>query len=257
MRSTLFLAITVMALCSPPHTQAQQTIATATATAPYDAVTIKPNSTGSGSSGISINDATFKATNVSLKSLLDVAYDIKPDLISGVPPALESLHFDINAKVVDADLHALSNISDTARRAMLLAVLVDRFGLKAHIEIRSLPLFELTVLPTGPRFAKTDNAPEGHNVSVRNRSLEAHGMSIASFAGTLSGQLHKTVIDKTGLAGEYDVKLKWSAEDADPQTATDPDLYTALQEQLGLKLRPAKGPVPTLVVDHIELPSAN
>ena len=223
----------------------------------YDAVTIKPNTTGSGSSGISINDTTYQATNVSLKTLLDTAYDIKPDLISGIPPGLESLHFDVNAKVVDPDLKALASIPDAQRRAMILAVLNDRFHLAAHIEVRTLPLFELTVLPAGPKFARTKSASGDYGTNIHNRSLEAHGITMASLAGTLTGQLHKTVVDKTALPGEYDVTLKWSPDDADPQTVQDPDLYTALQEQLGLKLRPAKGPVPTLVVDHIELPTPN
>ena len=222
-------------------------------------MTIKPNTTGSGSSGISINDATYRATNVSLKTLLETAYDIKPELISGVPPALESLHFDVDAKVVDPDLKALASIPDAQRRAMILTVLNDRLHLVAHVETRTLPLFELTVLPSGPKFPKSPVTATGvdHGTSIRNHSLEAHGITMASFASTLTGQLHKTVIDKTALAGEYDVTLKWSPDDADPQTATDPDLYTSLQEQLGLKLRPGKGPVPTLVVDHIELPTPN
>jgi len=100
----------------------------------------------------------------------------------------------------------------------------------------------------------------GHNhgasVSMRNRELTAHDLPMAALAKTLSDQVHRTVIDKTGLAGNYDLTLKWSLED-NPSAETDaaPSIFTALQEQLGLKLHPAKGPVETLVVDHAEIPS--
>ncbi len=93
--------------------------------------------------------------------------------------------------------------------------------------------------------------------------LTLTSLPLSALTGALAGELHRTVIDKTGLAGDYDLKLKWTPDD-DAHDVSDngavnpsPDLFTALQEQLGLKLVPAKGPVTTLVVDHAEKPSAN
>ena len=226
----------------------------------YDAVTIKPNKTGNGSHGLDGNDTTLAITNYSLKALLDAAYDIKPDLISGIPPELASLSFDLNAKVLDPDMKLLESLKDDQRRAMILRILTDRFALRAHIEKRVLPLFEMTLLPGGPKFTKSPLKPDGtadHQFNTRNRSLDDHGVTMPQLAGELINMVHKTVVDRTGLAGEFDLTLKWSADDADPTTATEPNIYTALEEQLGLKLRAGKGPAPTLVVDHVELPSAN
>jgi uncharacterized protein (TIGR03435 family) len=81
---------------------------------------------------------------------------------------------------------------------------------------------------------------------------------MGAFAGTLTDQVKRTVIDKTGLAGDYDFSLKWSPEDgSEAESDTAPSIFTALPEQLGLKLQPAKDPVETLVVDHVEMPSGN
>ena len=93
---------------------------------------------------------------------------------------------------------------------------------------------------------------------MHNRELTAHDIPMASLASTLEGQVHRTVIDKTGLTGSYDFTLKWSPDDGSTaQTDAAPYIFTALQEQLGLKLQPAKGPVETLIVDHAEMPSEN
>ena len=74
----------------------------------------------------------------------------------------------------------------------------------------------------------------------------------------LTDVLHRTVIDKTGLTGNYDLALKWSPDDSpSEETDSDPSIFTAVQEQLGLKLQPAKGPVDTLVIDHVEMPTPN
>jgi uncharacterized protein (TIGR03435 family) len=87
--------------------------------------------------------------------------------------------------------------------------------------------------------------------------LAAGGLSMATFAKILTGQVNRTVIDKTGLAGGYELALKWAKDDNPDETSEVPSIFTALQEQLGLKLQPAKGPVETLVVDHVEMPSEN
>ena len=87
--------------------------------------------------------------------------------------------------------------------------------------------------------------------------LTVDNSSMKLFASSLASLVHRTVIDKTGLAGNYDLSMKYSPDDISTQQADSPSLFTALQEQLGLKLQPAKGPVETLVVDSVEMPSEN
>jgi uncharacterized protein (TIGR03435 family) len=142
---------------------------------------------------------------------------------------------------------------------MLMPILVERFHLKAHTELKTLPVYELILLRGGPRFARSpDQALQNEGISVYPTALKARNMPMPVFAKTLAHQVHRTVIDKTGLIGLYDIDLKWSRDDPpDPDPNAPPSFFTAVQEELGLKLQPAKGPVVTLVVDHIEMPSGN
>lgn len=225
----------------------------------YDVGSIKLNKSGSSSVDIDTNVSTFSATNVSLKNLLESAYDIKPDLISGITGPVATARFDIEAKVVEPDITAIRKLSPRQYGAMLMPLLTERFHLQAHTETRILPIFELVVLPGSPKF-KPSSDPSGHGAgtSIHNRALTATDVSMTSLADTLAGQVHRTVIDKTGLTGNFDFTLKWAPEDTrDTQADSGPSIFTALQEQLGLKLQPAKGPVETLVVDHAEMPSEN
>ena len=155
--------------------------------------------------------------------------------------------------------------------AMLRPMLVDRFKVKLHTEIKTLPVFDLIVTKDGPKFKPSpppptdpDN-PQKHpsGTWISNQYLTATSITMSDFAETLAGQLNRTVIDKTGLTGVYDLKLKWTPDRLLNQTADDgttdrpPSLLTALPEQLGLKLESAKGPVKTLVIDQAEKPSPN
>jgi uncharacterized protein (TIGR03435 family) len=226
-------------------------------------MTIKLNKSLSGSMGIDSGNGLFSAGNVSLVNLLAGIYDVDPSLISGLTGPLESARFDIKAKIVDPDRNALEKITQEQRRKMLLPLLTERFQLKTHIETKTLPVFELVVLPDGPKFKPSANQAKGNAAtSVRGTdtgsTLTAHDIPMASFAKSLGDPARRTVIDKTHLTGNYDLTLQWSSDDnPDPAAQALPGIFTALQEQLGLKLQPAKGPVETLVVDHAEMPSNN
>ena len=97
------------------------------------------------------------------------------------------------------------------------------------------------------------------SMRVSNTELSAHDVPLDNLAYSLSGRLSRTVVDKTGLKGNYDLLLTWSPDDGSTASSDSsaPSLFTALQEQLGLRLQPAKGPVETLVVDHVEMPTEN
>lgn len=235
----------------------------------FDVVSIKPNKSGSGNVNTNTSSDSFSATNVSVKMLLEDAYGVKQDLIYGLQGWANSDRFDIKAKIVEPDFVVLRKLTPAQRRTMLQALLVDRFQSKTHIETKTLPVYELVLAKDGPKFRASaaegspeDKSPNGvgrGGMMVQNTELTGHAIPLASLADMLTNQLHRTVLDKTGLTGQYDLLLKWTADDGTDASSdsSTPSIFTALQEQLGLKLQSSKGPVDTLVVDHVEMPSEN
>ena len=270
------ISLFAIALLVIPTAAQQPTAATPQPTLPiYDVVSIHPHNALDNNMSINSRPGNFAATNATLKQLISSAYGIREDLISGLPGWADSAHFDVTAKVSDFDPSTFKNLTREQHEAMLQPVLTDRFHVKTHTEIKTLGVFNLVLLKDGPKFQKsppppadpdhpTPNGQLGRGgVMINNNDLTANAVPLSMFSEVLSGQLNHTVIDKTGLTGDYDLKLKWTP-DEDSNKAADngtgdrsPDLLTALQEQLGLKLVPAKGPVTTLVVDHAEQPSPN
>jgi len=232
----------------------------------YDAAVIKVNKSLARGTDVDRDDTTFRATNVPLTHLLVNAFGIRPGLISGLPAWANSLRWDVNAKVTDPDMKVMQNLSRQQQQQMLAALLAERFHLKTHIEFKTLPVYELVVAKNGPKLKVSAVAPDSTapgDMDVHNTDLRATGVKLSDFAMNLSAPLDRTVIDKTGLTGRYDFRLQWTpdnvANNAADNGAADapPTLFTAIQEQLGLKLQPAKGPVPTLVIDHVEQPTEN
>ena len=232
----------------------------------YDVVSITPNKSDSGNMMFNNQDATFTATNFRLKNLLSSAFDIREDLISGLPGWAESARYDLNAKIVDPDLPTLKKLTDQQHSAMLAQILADRFQLKSHTELKQLPVYNLVVTQHGPKFKPSALQDEHHGgYSVNNHDFTGTVLPLSSFAGFLANDLHRTVIDQTGLTARYDLHLTWAPDTPDRPAGQDngqpadagPSLFSALVDQLGLKLVPAKGPVPTLVIDHIDPPTPN
>jgi uncharacterized protein (TIGR03435 family) len=232
----------------------------------FDISSVKWNKSGSHSTRVSSNDERYLATNVTLKNLLQSAYNIRPELISGLPPWAEDAHFDIEAKVLDPS--TVAHIDSAQRAAMVRQVLEDRVQLKAHIEPKTLPVFDLVIAKTGSKLTPSPPdlpSPNGRGTGVngRNNELDAHDLPMSGLADALTHQLDRPVIDKTGLTGKFDITLKFAREDishaSHGDTSADdlPSIFTAVEEQLGLKLEPGKGPVDTLVVDQLNQPSEN
>jgi uncharacterized protein (TIGR03435 family) len=253
---------------SVPSASAQAAAASSAASAApvpvYDVMSIKFNKTLSGSTSVDVDDGRFSATNVSLKNLLAEGYDIRQELISGISGPVESARFDLEAKVVDPDPTALKKMTREQRRNMLLPLLIERFQIQTHTETKTLPVYELVVAKSGSKCkpsadqaadADGDMSTNGHNAQVK---ITARKVTMSAFVKALSGRVDRTVIDKTGLTGNFDLDLLWT-NDNNPDSGAEqlPTLFTAIQEQLGLKLQPSKGPVETLVVDHATMPSEN
>jgi uncharacterized protein (TIGR03435 family) len=249
----------------------------------YDVVSVKPNKSGDNMRRIMNMPDRFSMTNLGLKQLIQNAYGLKmPEMISGLPGWADSAAFDIEAKMDAETIAALKAMpkeqADEQRRQMLQAMLADRFKLKVHRETKELPIYSLVIAKGGFKLKEADpnntyangiKGPDGvaHAGFMRmgRGELTGQGFEMPGLANLLSMQVRRLVVDNTGLKGKYDIKLQWTPDEmegghggeAATPTSTGPSIYTALQEQLGLKLDSTKGPVDTVVVDHVEMPSDN
>jgi len=157
MRMNSFLIPSLFGICAISIASAQTASAPATASAQatppaYDVMTIKPNNSGSGGTSYGGHGDSFMAQNLSLKMLLQYAYDLNEDSIVGIPSQLDSKRFDIKAKISEPDLDALKKLSEKQGRLMVLPLLTERFQLKTHMETRPGPVYELVVAKGGPKF---------------------------------------------------------------------------------------------------------
>ena len=233
----------------------------------FDVVVIKPNNSGSRRMSMDMDETAIRAENISLKTLMVNAYRIRDGLIAGLPGWADSARFDVTAKVSDPDMKALDKLSREQRQAMLAALLADRFHLKVHTETKTLAVYEMVVAKGGAKLKTSVIPPPGPenpdplgygDLDVHGTEISATAVTLSDLAMNLSFPVDRTVIDKTGLTGRYDFQLRWTRDGVVAGEAdAPPDLFTAIQEQLGLKLQAAKGPVETLVVDHVERPAGN
>lgn len=221
--------------------------------------------------------------------ILENALGVDEKHISGVPSWANTARYDIEAKVAPEDAPQLNKLKSTDRNAMLEALLAERFNLKYHHETRELPVYALITAKGGPKMARGErdnetgskaedragNPPkEHHKVMTIPGHIEADSVPMYILADQLTrlNALGRPVIDKTGLAGNYNFTLRWTADNLpfpilhdagglDAATAKDDNspssLITALEEQLGLKLVPQKNRSDIIVIDHIEAPSPN
>jgi uncharacterized protein (TIGR03435 family) len=265
----LLLAAVVLLPATAGHAQLEhkgphEAIALADSTPPYDVASVKQNKSAVQSGNMSIHDNDFTATNEPLKNILELAYDIRSDQIIGLSGPVNSARFDIEAKVVPPAGDPMPKLTDSVLQAMIIPLLADRFHLKAHLQSKTMPVYDLVVDHGGPKFKLTEedddsqtNSSLNMNTSNNDNVLTAKSSSMSDIAAALSDEVHRQVIDKTSLKGGADITLKWTADEAADQGGTVVSIFTAVEEQLGLKLQPAKGPVDTLVIDHAEMPTAN
>jgi uncharacterized protein (TIGR03435 family) len=232
----------------------------------FDAVSVRQNKSDSNVYVDKTPKDGFAVEHYPLHGILSIAYGARWDLISGGPKWIDTNYYDITAKVAGEDLAAYRALSKAQQQAMVQAMLVERFKLATHIETKEMPGYEMVVAKNGPKLKDATEKHEGYGANRGDIFTDA--IRMPTLAKLLSQQLQKVVTDKTGLTGMYAFELKWaqdmararpeagegeSAQAADP----GPSLFTALEEQLGLKLNSTKGPVDTVVIDHVELPSEN
>jgi uncharacterized protein (TIGR03435 family) len=281
----------------------------------YEVASIKPSKTGGANGsfrfGMRYTEDGLSVENFPLMLLVQQAYGVGKDRISGAPDWLNSERYDIEAKMDGAAAEEMKKLDPedlrNARRLMLQALLADRFKLTLHRETKELPVYNLVIAKGGPKLqeskpdettnkgdktgdiaaggkkaasspggpltvgggggpagSKSVSLAAGGGASVSfggrggNRNMSGRGVTMQGLTATLANVTGRPVMDKTGLTGKYDYKLEYAPDDnsveADP---TGPSIFTAVQEQLGLKLESAKGPVEIFVIDHVERPSEN
>jgi uncharacterized protein (TIGR03435 family) len=267
-RSSNFVLLAALAA---PTAWAQSAAANATPAPAFDVASIRPNTTATDGRHHIYNDSAeshFRTVNLSIRDLIQFAYGMPDSQILGGPAWVDSAMYDIDAKsdvAVDAQLKALpAEEARHQKQLMVQALLAERFGLKTHEETRQLPVFNLVVAKGGIKFEANNNV--GNTIDTGRNRLHVSGMqnTVAILARELAQVMGRVVVDKTGVNGSYDLKLRWTPDNAPPPLingAPDPDpppdIFSAIQEQLGLKLEAAKGPVPVLVIDSVEPPSEN
>lgn len=233
----------------------------------FQVASIQPNHSGDSSMGITIEPGgRFVADNATAKMLVTVAYRLRDDQVSGLPKWAESEHFDISAKPpVEGE------VRPDQVRAMLRSLLAERFHLVLHTETRDLPGYALVVAKDGPKMKPSNAAaPESGGepqpqVRGSRGDLTAENVTMDTLADDLSDIVEKNVVDKTGLTGRYDFHLAFMPQRRlPPGTHLDttgnsnaPSIFTAVQEQLGLKLEEQRGPVEIFLIDKLEKPAEN
>jgi uncharacterized protein (TIGR03435 family) len=227
----------------------------------FEVASVKLNTTGRGGGypGLAPGGERFTATNLPLIALIMLAYDVNPNQVAGVPDSFNREGYDIEGTCDH-------RITKEQALRMLQTLLADRFKLLLHREMRNQPVYALVVGKTG---SKLQENKEASGLPERRRSDGGFAFTrtpIATLTLILSQEVGRTVVDKTGLTGSYDFTLQYARErmgrgDSDAGASTNPNdlpsIFTAVYEQLGLKLEPQQGPVEFVIVDHAEKPSPN
>jgi uncharacterized protein (TIGR03435 family) len=220
----------------------------------FEVAVIRPSNADPRSSGINTGNGRLNAVNVTLERCIMGAYAVGPNQIFGGPDWLDSERFDITAR-------AEQPLGDRALMTLLQSLLAERFKLTLHREAKPIEAYVLEVGKNGPKLEKGDG--QGAKTSSGRGDIVATNATMDRFAEILSRQMDLPVVNRTGLDGVFNVKLQWTPENARLAKAADsvaldgPSIFTAIQEQLGLRLHAEKVPVEVLVIDHAEKPSDN
>jgi uncharacterized protein (TIGR03435 family) len=220
----------------------------------FEVVSIKRNRTAAAASDTNTTPGRLSLVNVTLLSVIQRAFGVQRPQIVDAPDWLLSERYDIVAVTGDG-----AELTDENRQAYLQAALADRCQFRFHRETREIRTYALVPSKSGPRLVehvgpgeysmRVQPTDEGH---LRLRSTRGNMRRLAEI---LAGQVGDLVADHTGLSGEYDFTLEWAPNVND--SAAGPSLFTALNEQLGLRLEAAKTPIQAIVIDRIERPSEN
>jgi uncharacterized protein (TIGR03435 family) len=242
------------------QTQSNQNLAA------FEVAAVKPTDLNDSAFTFRIEpDGTTAASGITLKRLLMTAYNVQGFRVVGGPSWIDSERWDIHAK------HD-GKVSIDQIRQMLVGLIADRFHLRAHRDTRTLRVYELVVERGGAKVAITKDSDVKPIVQVMPGYLQLTNATSGTFASQLSYAVGRPVSDKTHLVGTFDFILRWmpvAGEDGGPTTAGlppgadettsshagDASIFTAVREQLGLRLKSARGAADVVVIDHVERPT--
>jgi uncharacterized protein (TIGR03435 family) len=233
----------------------------------FEVATIKPSKPGTPGKGFGVRGRHFSTKNTSVSDIITFAYGVHARQITGGPAWLETDKYDL-----DAQPDGEGQPNDKQWKTMVQKLLADRYKLTFHREKKELSVYAIVVGKTGPKLSKSEGDPNGLPALFFRRlgMLPARNATIADFAGLMQAAvLDRPVVDQTRLPGRYDFTLTWTPDEfqfggqvantpAPPGNAeAPPDLFTAMQQQLGLKFESTKAPAEVLAIDHVEKPSEN
>ena len=243
----------------------------------FEVASIKPSSPDAhGSSILTDKVGGLTAENVPLRAMITMAYGIRDFQLSGGPGWIGVDRYDIIAKpervVSTAPPPADAPMTDDQRKVRdeqwkdrVRNLLAERFGLVVHNETKEGQIYVLTVAKGGPKLTAVTKVGDRQGISGNRGRTQGYAAPMSMLAMNLSNNVGRPVVDKTGLTEKYDWVLEWTPDmpatglDGPPPTdnGPGPTIFTALQEQLGLRLESSKGPVETYVIDKVERPSEN
>jgi uncharacterized protein (TIGR03435 family) len=256
----------------------------------YEVTSIEPSRPGSRVVRFFFTPVGVSATGVTLQSIIQEAYGVGDHQISQAPDWVKSEHYDIKATVNKSVADELGKLSESQRKIaaqrMLQALLADHFKLALQRGTKELPVYALVIAKNGPKLQESkpgETYPNGFTGPDRGGAgtmkitmdgemgqLAGQGVSATSMAHALSQRLGCNVVDETGLRGNYDFTLQWPTTEglvlavkrtedckqiADSSLSLGPSIFTAIQEQLGLKLEAQTAPMEILAIEHVEIPS--
>ena len=208
----------------------------------------------------------MSAVGTTVNDLIVFAYGVHARQISGAPAWVESDKFDITGKP-----EGEGRPNPNQFKTMLQKLLADRFQLAFHRDKKQLTVYALTVGKNGPKLTRSEAASPIPNLLFRAGNWPVRNATMEEFAGVMQAHLDRPVVDQTGLKGRFDFQLQWTPDETQfaspggpgeppkpPEGAeTQPDLFTAIQQQLGLKLESTRAQTDVLVIDKVEKPSEN
>ncbi len=234
----------------------------------FEVTSVKLNNSGSRFSRTSTGpDGSLRATNVTLRGFIPQFYGVPDYQVVGGPDWINTARFDIEGK-------PQAGLTDPDVAAMMQSLFEDRFQLKIHREVRELPVFLLTVAKDGSKLQRTIEGRAAlnglkpgtsrTNATSAGGEISGSGIAIPKLIEMLVTPLGRPVIDKTNVTGQFDFTLKWSSASNQLRDGLNPvaepngaSIFTAIQEQLGLRLESSKEPVDVLVIDSMQKPTEN
>jgi uncharacterized protein (TIGR03435 family) len=221
----------------------------------FDVAAIRPSDPATPGARMNIGPGgTLTVVNQPLRKLITYAYDLRNFQLVGGPGWVDTDRYDISAK---APVDDAAGSRDAGGREKVRSLLSDRFGLVLHRETKMQNVYRMVVAKRGARMRAVETFGKQRGIyGGQPGHIQGFAATTDMLARELAGITGRVVIDNTNLTGMYDWTLQWTTETADDATA-GPTIFTALQEQLGLKLEPAKAPVDVVVIDHVSRPTVN